>query len=81
MTADRAQTIAAMSAPGIEWTATLVTIKPPVIRLVGETPNGEVLSFYHQPWTSSGRVQLHECMAVSREVIQVAEAWAGGELR
>lgn len=81
MTAERAQRIAGMCAPGIEWSALLVTALPPIIRIVGATGNGDVLSFYHQPDTHSARVRLHECLALSRDILNVTEAWAGGELR
>jgi hypothetical protein len=81
MTAERAQQIAEMCAPGIEWSALFVTAVPPVIRVVGTAGNGDVLSFYHQPDSSSPRVKLHECLALSRDILNVTEAWAGGELR
>lgn len=80
MTAARAQQIASMCAPGIEWASVLVNLNPPVIRLMGTTPNGDQLSFYHQPLTATATVKLHECLHVSREVLGVTEAWAGGEL-
>jgi hypothetical protein len=81
VTAERVQRIAEMCAPGIEWSALLVTATPPVIRIVGTTGNGDVMSFYHQPDSSSVKVKLHECLAVSRDILNVTEAWAGGELR
>lgn len=80
VTGQRAAMIAGMCAPGAEWSAEITSTKPPVIRISGEFPDGRRATIYHEPWTLDGGVKLHECLAVSRDVLNVAEAWAGGEL-